>query len=58
MPTTPKRPPKSTRNWQTQFTAEDRQYDPARDGWDTHKVRRQPTLEDLLARKDEPAWDW
>lgn len=53
MSKSPRRKPKSTRNWKTHFTAKDRQYDPKVDGWNTHHLRQQPTAEDLIALEQE-----
>lgn len=28
-------------------------YDPRIDGWDTHRIRYEPTVDELLAQRDE-----
>lgn len=33
-------------------TESSRPYDPARDGWNTHKIRTEPTVDELIARED------
>ena len=41
----------------THYTASDRDYDPAIDGWNTHKLRREPHVEQLMYREDDQLAD-
>lgn len=53
-----RRKPKHTRNWRTTFSATDALYESSKNGWNIHKLRREPTVDDLIARRDEVGEDF
>ena len=56
----PRLPGKRKGTWHVGRQRSNRPYDPQRDGWNRHKIRREPTIEELFYRLDDQAanGDW
>lgn len=48
---TPRLRGKRRGTWRVGRQETDRPYDPHLDGWNRHKLRREPTVDELIARK-------
>lgn len=48
----PRLPGKRRNTWRVGLQQHHRPHDPQIDGWDTHKLRYEPTVDELLANRD------